>query len=530
MAVDTTALDRALGAIGTTFRLTRLYPATHPAMQEALRQVTAALPGVAALGMVEWNVGATGLHWQHQQLLPRNTQLAELAGLLYSRGVRVVTVNPGVTAEHILALFGVATGGVPPDDPALGRVTVSVGRTGSVRLSAAVRPPDLVAATPPAPPAPPAPLAPPVPAGSSASASPPSPASPAPLAPPSPTLAEGKRGVVFRPDVLPADVEVRRTLEALQAAETTESQRAAAEKLLTLAPYLMTQRDVAAIAEVIVALDAVLPKVQDGSVAEQIGAVGTALADGPTVERMVKRLGELRVPPGERAAIVKAVGALAAVTAAQVVDAYLGAPPELREPYRAAIRVAADRAFEPLQGRLEGKREDVVAATAHLLGLTGSPQAVPLLIPLIRHRADAVREAALHALAEIGGREVTRPAMPALKDESAAVRAAAAQVIGGGGDPGATTVLVRRLEQEADEGVLAELLKAVGRLAAPQALEVLARYAEPGGRLRRRTPHLRAAAIEGLGYLNKGEARGLLELYSHDKEPSVRRAAEAALR
>ena len=37
-------------------------------------------------------------------------------------------------------------------------------------------------------------------------------------------------------------------------------------------------------------------------------------------------------------------------------------------------------------------------------------------------------------------------------------------------------------------------------------------------------------AIEGLGYLNKGEARGLLELYSHDKEPSVRRAAEAALR
>src|SRR3989449_470030 len=300
MAVDTTALDCALGAIGTTFRLTRLYPATHPAMQEALRQVTAALPGVAALGMVEWNVGATGLHWQHQQLLPRNTQLAELAGLLYSRGVRVVTVNPGVTAEHILALFGVATGGVPPDDPALGRVTVSVGRTGSVRLSVAVRPPDLVAATPPAPPAP---LAPPVPAGSSASASPPSPASPAPLAPPSPSLAEGKRGVVFRPDVLPADVEVRRTLAALQAAETTESQRAAAEKLLTLAPYLMTQRDVAAIAEVIVALDAVLPKVQDGSVAEQIGAVGTALADGPTVERMVKRLGVMRVPAVARAAV-----------------------------------------------------------------------------------------------------------------------------------------------------------------------------------------------------------------------------------
>jgi HEAT repeat protein len=87
------------------------------------------------------------------------------------------------------------------------------------------------------------------------------------------------------------------------------------------------------------------------------------------------------------------------------------------------------------------------------------------------------------------------------------------------------------LEQEDDEGVLAELLKAIGRLGAVQALEVLARYAEPGGRLqRRRTPHLRAAAIEGLGYLKNREARGLLELYSHDKEPSVRRAAEVALR
>jgi len=337
--------------------------------------------------------------------------------------------------------------------------------------------------------------------------------------------------VVFRPDVLPPDVEVRRAVAALQTAETTVTQRAAAENLMALTPQLLTQRDVAVIAEVIVALDAVLPKVQDAGVAEQIGAVGAALADGPIVDRMVKRLGELRVPPGERAALVKAVGALASVTAPQVVAAYLRTPAELREPYRAAIRVAADRAFEPLQACLEGKGEDVVAATAHLLGLTGTPQAVPLLLTLIRHRTDTVREAALHALAEIGGREVTRPVMPALKDESAVVRSAAAQVIGGGGDPGATTVLVRRLEQEDDEGVLAELLKAIGRLGAVQALEVLARYAEPGGRLqRRRTPHLRAAAIEGLGYLKNREARGLLELYSHDKEPSVRRAAEVALR
>ncbi len=48
-----------------------------------------------------------------------------------------------------------------------------------------------------------------------------------------------------------------------------------------------------------------------------------------------------------------------------------------------------------------------------------------------------------------------------------------------------------------------------------------------GGRKRRRDN--RAAAIEALGYRNNEEARGLLQLYSHDKEPSVARAAEAAL-
>jgi len=140
-----------------------------------------------------------------------------------------------------------------------------------------------------------------------------------------------------------------------------------------------------------------------------------------------------------------------------------------------------------------------------------------------------VREAALLGLAELGGREISRPAMPALKDESVLVRTAAARAIAAAGEVGATTVLVRRLEQEKDEGVLAALLKAIGQLGAPEALEVLARHAEPGGRPRR-TPFVRAAAIEGLARLDRVEAKALLELYSRDKEPTVKRAAEASLR
>src|SRR6266550_3930163 len=128
MSAETAGVERALGAIGTTVRLMRLYPATHPAVVEALRQIGEALPALAALGTVEWKVGVTGLHWHGQHLLPRNAQIAELAGLLYARGVRAVTLNPGMVPEHVLALFQVATGAVPPDDGTLGRITLTLGR------------------------------------------------------------------------------------------------------------------------------------------------------------------------------------------------------------------------------------------------------------------------------------------------------------------------------------------------------------------------------------------------------------------
>jgi len=133
-------------------------------------------------------------------------------------------------------------------------------------------------------------------------------------------------------------------------------------------------------------------------------------------------------------------------------------------------------------------------------------------------------------LAEAGGRETARPAMPALKDESVAVRVAAARTIAAAGDPASSTVLIRRVEQEPDEGVQAELLRAIGRLGAKEALEVLARFAEPGGMMHRRSATVRAAAVEGLRHIARPEARGLLELYSKDKEPAVRKAAEAALK
>src|SRR5687767_4105887 len=228
MAIDTGAVDRALGAIGTTFRLTRLYPASHPAVLEAMRQVTAALPGLAALGTVEWKIGVTGFVWHGQHLLPRNTQVAELAGLLFARGVRAMQVHPGVTPEHWLGLFGVAVGNVSPDDAVLGRITVLLGRRASQRLSAA-RTLDAPLAAPAPPLQSPPPLSPP-------SSAPPSQSPPSsPVRPvanvqlPADTMGLARQSGVFRPEALPPDVEARRAVAALQAAATADEQRATIE-------------------------------------------------------------------------------------------------------------------------------------------------------------------------------------------------------------------------------------------------------------------------------------------------------------
>src|SRR6266571_2193085 len=467
MAIDTGAVDRALGAIGTTFRLTRLYPPSHPAVLEAMRQISSCLPALAALGTVEWKIGATGLHWHGQHLLPRNTQVAEIAGLLFARGVRAIQINPGVTAEQWLGLFGVAVGTVAPDDAILGRIAVLLGRRASQRLSTSrvlgEAPP--AAAPPAAPPLQPSP-APPEP--------PPMVVPSAPVfvaaAPPprSETVAPARQTGAFRPDVLPADVEARRAVIALQAASRPEDQRTIIEKLRRLTPDVIALRDIGAVAEVVAGLDRSLRKIQDPEIQEAIGDAAGALADEAIVERMVARLGEPRVPPAERAHLVNAVGALGAVSAGSVVDAYLHALPELREAYRAAMRAAGERTVEVLQARIQSKVPEVVAAAAEFLGLSGSPGVAELLIRLTRHADERVREAALLGLAELGGREISRPAMPALKDESVLVRTAAARAV--------------------------------------------------------------AAAVEGLARLDRLEAKALLELYARDKEPTVKRAAEASLR
>src|SRR5207245_2011123 len=130
-----------------------------------------------------------------------------------------------------------------------------------------------------------------------AAAPPPRPSSPA-LEPPPPPARESP---AFRLEALPADVEARRALVALQAASAADEQRATIEQLRRLTPALVALRDIGAIAEVVASLDRSLGKIQDPDIQEAIGEVAGALADEAIVERMVRRRGDASGPPAEPA-------------------------------------------------------------------------------------------------------------------------------------------------------------------------------------------------------------------------------------
>src|SRR2546421_524763 len=168
-------------------------------------------------------------------------QIAELAGLLYARGVRTVTLNPGMTPDHVLALFQVATGTVPPDDRALGRIALALGRRTAARLER-LRTPTPASGTS-ATPDPPAASAPPTAVTAEQSTA----------AAAEAVLAGKRASAAFRPDVLPVDVEGKRAVAALGTASSPEEQSAAGEGLARLAPQLLGLRDVAIAADAIAA-------------------------------------------------------------------------------------------------------------------------------------------------------------------------------------------------------------------------------------------------------------------------------------
>ena len=179
---------------------------------------------------------------------------------------------------------------------------------------------------------------------------------------------------------------------------------------------------------------------------------------------------------------------------------------------------------------LEHREWFVVRNVAELIGELGIEKAVPALALRLEHDDERVRKAVALALAKIGTRAAVEPLRRALHDPSPEVRMQVALGIGGQKSASLAMPLVVAMDEEKDEGVLRELILALGRIGSPDAVQALIKCAQPAGRIfGRKAASLRLAAVEGLRLAATPAARGTLDGLADDGDKQVRAAARAAV-
>jgi HEAT repeat protein/PBS lyase HEAT-like repeat-containing protein len=171
----------------------------------------------------------------------------------------------------------------------------------------------------------------------------------------------------------------------------------------------------------------------------------------------------------------------------------------------------------------------VVRNVAELCGEMKLEEAVLPLAKKIGHEDERVRRAVAGALARIGTPGTVEPLRQALLDSSPQVRRMAVAGIDGRRGRSLVPAMIRRLDEETVGDVQREILAALGRVGSPEALQALARAAEPGGRLLKRKPAAyRLAAVQGLHAAGPSAANHLKKLLD-DVDEEIQGAARKAL-
>lgn len=201
---------------------------------------------------------------------------------------------------------------------------------------------------------------------------------------------------------------------------------------------------------------------------------------------------------------------------------------EDRRAYYAALRQMTE-GTDLLVNMLTHDEWFVVRNVADLCGELRIDSAVPKLARHVTHGDERVRKSVAAALARIATPGSAEPLRTLLRDKSATVRLAVAQNLDERLRGLAMTVTVA-LDEESRADLVREYLLALGRMKSAEAVKVLSKAAEPGGKIFGRKPlSTRLAAIEALGLVGTSAARSALEGFRTDPDQSVREAVEKEL-
>ena len=196
-----------------------------------------------------------------------------------------------------------------------------------------------------------------------------------------------------------------------------------------------------------------------------------------------------------------------------------------RYAYRTAL-AQCPAAVPALVHLLGDSRWYVVRNAVELLGEVSPADADARLAVVLGHGEPRVRRAVATSLAKLGTPRAVLALLQAVQDPSPEVRLQVALGLGTTRNPRAVPWLIEALDKEQDAEVQAAMLSALGKLATEEAVARLARAAEPGGMLLRRSTAMRLNAVDALLEAGTPSAHAVLRSLMNDRDRDVREAAQ----
>lgn len=191
--------------------------------------------------------------------------------------------------------------------------------------------------------------------------------------------------------------------------------------------------------------------------------------------------------------------------------------------------VALGPAAMPIVEKMaEDSRWFVVRNALAVLGEVGGERSVELIISTLAHTDARVRREALLALTKVGGEDAGMLVYGMIDDPDPDVRLAAAMAAGALKVERALRPLLALLESENDPDVVVGILRALGQLGDPGAVNTIEKRAV-GSFFSRPPADVRIAAYRALHNIGTPHAKSLLIQAADDKDPAVKGAVRQLL-
>lgn len=257
-------------------------------------------------------------------------------------------------------------------------------------------------------------------------------------------------------------------------------------------------------------------------------AMAQSLLSAGVASRIVARLGAAR-DEERRAQLALLCRRLGHDMAMAIADALSDTTDRFaRRTYLDTMVTMGPTAMAIAEEMLEDSRWFVLRNAVAILGEVGGERAVELIVSALAHTDPRIRREALLALAKVGGEDAGMLVYGMISDPDADVRLAAAMAAGALKVERALKPLLQLLESEADPDVVVGVLRALGQLGDPGAVNSIEKRAVVSF-FSKQPAEVRIAAYRALHNIGTPKAKSLLVQAADDKVPEVKAAVRQLL-